>query len=288
VIVGFANPLRPIENLLTSLLEWFHGTAGLSWAWSIVALVVLVRIVLVPVMIRQIHSMQNLQAHAPEMKEIQQRWKHDKQRQNEELMKFYRENKINPASSCLPIVLQIPIFISLFYVLKDFEREIFPNYPGSSLEFLGLVDITQSTVESWGPLLLAIYVASQLTSSYYMSISMQKAQRILMMVLPIVFIPFILRFPAGLMLYWMTTNLWTTGQGFVTRRLMPRPNAGIAGPKRSSRTAPKEEPMPAAQKAKQQPGQKQARSESADGAGRPVAGPPRRVKRKRSGGGRRR
>jgi YidC/Oxa1 family membrane protein insertase len=288
VIVGISNPLKPLEDVLTSILEWLHGSAGLSWAWSIVALVVLVRIVLVPVMVRQIHSMQNLQAHAPEMKEIQQRWKHDRQRQNEELMKFYRENKINPASSCLPIVLQIPIFISLFYVLKDFEREIFPSYPGSSLEFLGLVDITQPTIESWGPLLLAIYVASQLTSSYYMSISMQKAQRILMMVLPIVFIPFILRFPAGLMIYWMTTNLWTTGQGFVTRRLMPRPNTGAAGPTRTSRTAPKEEPKPVAQKAKQQPGQKQGRPESADGAGRPVAGPPRRVKRKRSGGGRRR
>ena len=121
MIVGF-NPLRPLENLLTDLLEWFHATAGLSWAWSIVALVVLVRILLVPVTVRQIHSMQNLQAHAPEMKEIQQRWKHDRQRQNEELMKFYRENKINPAASCLPIVLQIPIFISLFYVLKDFEK----------------------------------------------------------------------------------------------------------------------------------------------------------------------
>jgi YidC/Oxa1 family membrane protein insertase len=283
VIVGFTNPLRPIENLLTSLLEWFHGTVGLSWAWSIVALVVLVRIVLVPVMIRQIHSMQNLQAHAPEMKEIQQRWKHDKQRQNEELMKFYRENKINPASSCLPIVLQIPIFISLFYVLKDFEREIFPSYPGSSLEFLGLVDITKPTIEGWGPVLLLVYVASQLTSSYYMSISMQKAQRILLLVLPIVFIPFILRFPAGLMIYWMTTNLWTTGQGFVTRRLMPRPDPGAL--KRSSRTAPKEAP-PAEQPAKQRSG-KQA-STQAEGTGRTVAGPPRRVKRKRSGGGRRR
>ena len=122
MILGLTNPLKPLEDLLTSILEWLHGSAGLSWAWSIVALVVLVRIILVPVMVRQIHSMQNLQAHAPEMKEIQQRWKHDRQRQNEELMKFYRENKINPASSCLPIVLQIPIFISLFYVLKDFER----------------------------------------------------------------------------------------------------------------------------------------------------------------------
>jgi YidC/Oxa1 family membrane protein insertase len=284
VILGIANPLKPIEDLLTSLLEWFHGTVGLSWAWSIVALVVLVRIVLVPVMVRQIHSMQNLQAHAPEMKEIQQRWKHDRARQNEELMKFYRENKINPASSCLPIVLQIPIFISLFYVLKDFEKEIFPSYPGSSLEFLGLVDITQPTIESWGPLLLVVYVASQLTSSYYMSVSMQKAQRILMLVLPIVFIPFILRFPAGLMIYWMTTNLWTTGQGFVTRRLMPRPNVAE---KRSSRTPAKDEPPPP-QPSKQQQGGKAQASQAADGQARAVAGPPRRVKRKRSGGGRRR
>jgi YidC/Oxa1 family membrane protein insertase len=230
--------------------------------------------------------MQNLQAHAPEMKEIQQRWKHDRQRQNEELMKFYRENKINPASSCLPIVLQIPIFISLFYVLKDFEREVWslPKYQGTSLDFLGLVDITQPTIESWGPVLLFIYVASQLTSSYYMSISMQKAQRVLLMVLPIVFIPFILRFPAGLMIYWMTTNLWTTGQGFVTRRLMPKPDT--SGPKRSSRTAPKEEPPPA-QGSNKRPGQKQPPKPS-DGTGRTVAGPPRRVKRKRSGGGRRR
>ncbi|HEY7178257.1 MAG TPA: YidC/Oxa1 family membrane protein insertase [Gaiella sp.] len=285
MILGLANPLKPIEDLLTSLLEWFHGTVGLSWAWSIVALVVLVRIVLVPVMVRQIHSMQNLQAHAPEMKEIQQRWKHDRARQNEELMKFYRENKINPASSCLPIVLQIPIFISLFYVLKDFEREIFPSYPGSSLEFLGLVDITQPTIESWGPLLLVVYVVSQLTSSYYMSVSMQKAQRILMLVLPIVFIPFILRFPAGLMIYWMTTNLWTTGQGFVTRRLMPRPNLETA--KRTSRTPAKDEPSPP-QASKKQPGGKAQPSQAADGQARAVAGPPRRVKRKRSGGGRRR
>jgi YidC/Oxa1 family membrane protein insertase len=285
VILGFSNPLKPLEDVLTSILEWLHGSVGLSWAWSIVALVVLVRIVLVPVMVRQIHSMQNLQAHAPEMKEIQQRWKHDRQRQNEELMKFYRENKINPAASCLPILLQIPIFISLFYVLKDFEREIFPNYPGSSLEFLGLVDITAPTIESWGPVLLVIYVASQLTSSYYMSASMQKAQRILMLVLPIVFIPFILRFPSGLMIYWMTTNLWTTGQGFVTRRLMPRPVTGAA--KKSSRTPPKDEPKPASQAARRG-GQGAADSGTADVSSRAVAGPPRRVKRKRSGGGRRR
>ena len=279
-MIAFANPLRPIEDFLTNLLEWLHTTAGFSWAWSIVALVVLVRLVLVPVTVRQIHSMQNLQAHAPEMKEIQQRWKHDRQRQNEELMKFYRENKINPAASCLPIVLQIPIFISLFYVLKGFEREVFPNYPGSSLDFIGLVDITQPTKDGWGPLLLVIYVASQLTSSYFMAATMQKAQRIMLMVLPIVFIPFILNFPTGLMIYWLTTNLWTTGQGVVTRRMMPRPSSPAP---RSSRTPQKEAPPPATSDSPP----RKAGVPATDGA--PVtAGPPRRVKRKRSGGGKRR
>ena len=300
------NPLRPIEDLLTALLEWFEGTVGLSWAWSIVALVVLVRLVLVPITVRQIHSMQNLQAHAPEMKEIQQKWKHDRARQNEELMKFYRENKINPASSCLPIVLQIPIFISLFYVLRDFDTEILcergeglvgarcteflAQYPVSNLEFLGLVDITEETIKGWGPLLLVVYVASQLTSSYFMSTSMQKAQRILLLVLPIVFIPFILNFPSGLMVYWLTTNLWTTGQGLVTRKLMPKRDLKALEERRSSRTPPKEpkdEPPPApAGVAKRKPSVNDR--PSGDGAPKPVAGPPRRVKRKRSGGGRRR
>ena len=288
-MIGVFNPLRPIEDLLTSLLEWFHATVGLTWAWSIVALVVLVRLVLVPVTVRQIHSMQNLQAHAPEMKEIQQKWKHDRARQNEELMKFYRENKINPAASCLPIVLQIPIFISLFYVLRDFEDEIFPQYPDSSLEFLGLVDITEPTIDGWGPLLLVVYVISQLTSSYFMSTSMQKAQRILLLVLPIVFIPFILNFPSGLMIYWLTTNLWTTGQGLVTRKLMPKPNVTAQQERRSSRTPPKDEPVaPAPSRTPKAKPNGDERRRPADGARPAVAGPPRRVKRKRSGGGRRR
>ena len=141
MIVG--GILTPLENVLTDVLEWLHSSVGLTWAWSIVALTVIVRVLLVPVAIRQIHSMQSLQIHAPEMKAIQQRYKSDRQKQSEELMKFYKENKINPYASCLPIVFQIPIFISLFYVLKDFEKEIFVDYPTSSLQWLGLVDITE-------------------------------------------------------------------------------------------------------------------------------------------------
>ena len=119
-----AGILTPLEDLLTWVLTHLHDTVGLSWAWSIVALVVIVRMLLVPLTVRQIHSMQNLQAHAPEMKAIQQKYKHDKQKMNQEMMAFYKENQINPAASCLPMLAQFPIFIGLFFVLRDFEEEI--------------------------------------------------------------------------------------------------------------------------------------------------------------------
>ena len=268
MIVG--GVLSPLENVLTDVLTWLHDTGGLSWAWSIVALTVIVRVLLVPVAIRQIHSMQSLQIHAPEMKAIQQRYKADRQKQSEELMKFYKENKINPYASCLPIVFQIPIFISLFFVLKDAEKHIFSGASDSALQWLGLVDITESVKSGWGPVLITVYVASQLTSTYLMSTSMQsKAQRYMIMILPIAFLPFILNFPSGLMIYWLTTNLWTTGQGIITRRQMPRP---VVPPKRSSRTPPKEEPD----------GSSNGEPPSPDAAPRASSsGAPRRVKRKR-------
>jgi YidC/Oxa1 family membrane protein insertase len=274
-ILAFTNPLRPLEHFLERILIWLHESVGFSWAWSIVALTVLVRIVLVPVTVKQIHSMQNLQAHAPEMKALQQKWKHDKQRQNEELMKFYRENKINPAASCLPIVLQIPIFISLFYVLRHFKATTLVEY-GGSVDWLHLVDITEPVKDGWGPLLLVIYVASQLSSSYFMSTTMQGAQRILLMVLPVLFVPFIINFPVGLMVYWLTTNLWTTGQGLVTRRLMPKPEPPD---KRSSRTPAKDEPPASGN------GSPAASAKTAAAPTRkPVAGPPKRRKRNPGGG----
>src|ERR671933_1362437 len=131
------SPLSPIEHLLRDVLDWIHGTLGLPWAWSIVALTILVRIALVPLTVRQIHSMQNLQAHAPQMKEIQRKYKGDRAKQNEELMKFYRENNINPAASCLPLVAQLPVFFALYFVLRHFHA-----HEGDNLSWLGLIDIT--------------------------------------------------------------------------------------------------------------------------------------------------
>jgi YidC/Oxa1 family membrane protein insertase len=234
----FASILSPLENLMKSILDFFHLSVGLPWAWSIIALTILVRIILVPLTVRQIHSMQSLQAHAPEMKAIQQKYKGDRQKLNEELMKFYRENHINPAASCLPLLAQIPVFIALYLTLKHFSHHI----NGSWLYVVP--DISAKGTAHWsGYLLLAIYAASQISSTYFMGTTMDKTQRNIMMVLPLLFITVVSRFPVGLILYWMTTNLWTVGQGLITRRLVPKKGAAVAapvGPKRSSRTPPKE------------------------------------------------
>lgn len=278
MIAGIGSVLSPLESVLRHILVWLHQSVGLSWAWSIVALTIIVRIVLVPLMVRQIHSMQSLQLHAPEMKAIQQKWKHDRPRQNEELMKFYRENKINPAASCLPLVAQFPVFISLYLVLKHFTNKggVLATYGGST-DWLHLVKITQHVSVGWGPLLLVIYVVSQLSSSWFMSTTMQGAQRWMLMILPVAFVPFLINFPSGLMIYWLTTNLWTTGQGLITRRMMPKPEPP---PKRSSRTAPS---TPAVSQDDPSGDGKGKPAKGAQGSGKPVAGPPRRVKRKRGG-----
>jgi YidC/Oxa1 family membrane protein insertase len=235
------SPLTPLEHAARHSLNWLHFSVGLPWAWSIVALTVIVRMLLVPLTVRQIHSMQNLQRFAPQMKEIQKKYKNDRQKQNEELMKFYRENQINPAASCLPMLAQLPVFIALYYSLRHFSNEPASEHPGS-LSFLHFIpSIADHTTSHWGGfVLLVVYVASQMASTLFMATTVDKTQRIIFMVMPLVFVFVIAHFPAGLVLYWVTTNLWTVGQGLITRRLVPKTPAPMLE-KRSSRTPPRED-----------------------------------------------
>jgi YidC/Oxa1 family membrane protein insertase len=140
-------------------------------------------------------------------------------------------------ASCLPLLAQFPIFIALFYVLRHFAK----SHPGGDLSWFGVVpSVADKATSHWsGFLLIAIYALSQVSSTYFMSATMDKTQRTLMMLLPIFFLPVVSRFPTGLVLYWMTTNLWTVGQGLITRRLAPKPQAPE---KKSSRTPPKGRP----------------------------------------------
>jgi YidC/Oxa1 family membrane protein insertase len=259
--------LQPLEDAVRWILDRFHYNLHLPWAWAIVATTILVRIVLVPLTVRQIHSMQSLQRHAPEMKEIQKKYKGDRQKLNEELMKFYKENNINPAASCLPLVAQLPVFFSLYLVLKHFSKHL----PPGDLSWLYIVpNIAAKASSHWsGWLLLGVYAVSQILSTFFMSTTMDKAQRGIMMVVPLIFISFIARFPVGLVIYWVTTNLWTVGQGLITRRLVPKTPLPTFGAKRTSRTPPKDDP-PAGTAAKPEPPKRPPQ-------------PPRRVKRKKGG-----
>jgi YidC/Oxa1 family membrane protein insertase len=282
VIFGVQNPLHPIEDVLRHVLDWLHLSGGFTWAWSIVVLTLIVRILLVPLTVKQIHSMQNLQLHAPQMKELQRKYKADKKRQQEELMKFYKENNINPAASCLPMLAQLPVFFALYWVLRGFSKhppcpghEATPNFCVAKGDFSWLhgfvPNIAAHVNAHWsGYVLLVIYIGSQLASTFLMSSTMDKTQRMLFLFMPIAFVFFLLNFPTGLLVYWVTTNLWTVGQGLITRRLMPKPQPPA---KRSSRT-PAGGDTPA--------GDGSAETAPPPAPADPLA-PPRRVRRKKKG-----
>src|SRR5271167_3072610 len=121
----YANIFQPLIDVFQAVLKFFHNSWGVPWGWAIVLLTVVIRALMLPLTVKQFHSMQRLQAHMPELKAIQAKYKDDKQRQQQEVMKFYKENNVNPFASCLPLVAQLPVFISLFYMLrKDLRGNI--------------------------------------------------------------------------------------------------------------------------------------------------------------------
>jgi YidC/Oxa1 family membrane protein insertase len=249
-----ANPLQPLIDVFDAVLVFFHDSAGLSWGTSIIALTVVVRVLILPLAIRQFHSMQGLAKLAPEMKALQEKYRDDKQRLNQEMMKLYQEHKVNPFGSCLPLVLQMPVFFSLFYLLREDLRQDICNQTADpcdqviagSADWLFIPDITDKATGGTLVILLVLYVGSQLLSSVLMSVTADRNQRLLIIALPIVFVPFILTFPAGLLLYWITTNLWTVvQQAFIRKRAgmpmgirsreAPVPAAAAVAPAKGSR-----------------------------------------------------
>jgi YidC/Oxa1 family membrane protein insertase len=246
------NPLELLEDPLRALLDFLHENAHLTYGWSIVVLTVIVRTALLPLVIKQYSSMRSMQMVAPQLKELQRKYKGNRQKLNEELMAFYKENEINPFASCLPLVAQLPIFIALYYVLRDFAEDA--SVEGGSVSFMWLISDVRVDLQDigWGAIVLVlIYGLSQLLSTELSATpNMPESQRRIMRILPVVVVIFVFQFPvpAGLVLYWMTTNLWTCGQQLVMRH---RIGLHLADPdevakfeaaqqKRGSRTPPKE------------------------------------------------
>jgi YidC/Oxa1 family membrane protein insertase len=231
-----ANIFQPLIDVFEAVLKFFHNSGGIGWGWSIVLLTVAVRLLLLPLTLKQFHSMQRLQRLQPQMKAIQQKYKEDKQRQQQEIMKFYKENHVNPFGSCAPLALQLPVFISLFYMLRSSLRhDICPHLnplhaahtvpcgPHGGAGFLFIPDLTNNAHGAVLVALIILYVGTQLASTLMMSApGMDQNQRRLMMFMPLFFVIFVINFPAGVLVYWITTNAWTWGQQwFVRRRLGP-------------------------------------------------------------------
>lgn len=212
------NPLDLIEAPLRAVLEFFHAI-GFTWGWAIVMLTLVVRLILLPLFVKQYKSARRMQEVAPQMKELQRKYKGNKQKLQEEMMKFYKENDVNPFGSCLPLLLQAPVFIALYFTLRD------ANFAdGSDQSFMGAIpDISLLLTEiGWAVIpLVGVYAVSQLISTELSAMpTMSKNQRWLMRLLPIGIVFFIFQFPvpAGLVIYWATTNLWTAGQQLVLKR----------------------------------------------------------------------
>jgi YidC/Oxa1 family membrane protein insertase len=236
-----ANIFQPLIDVFEAVLKFFHNSLGVPWGWSIVLLTVVVRAALIPLTLKQFHSMQRMQQHMPEMKAIQAKYKEDKQRQQQEMMKFYKENQINPFGSCLPLVAQLPVFISLFYMLRtslrpDICPQVQPHHlvdgqlvvnsantvpcgPHNGAGFLFIPDLTNKATGWVLVVLLVLYVGTQLASSLMMSsATMDRNQRMLMVFMPLVFVFIIINFPAGVIVYWITTNSWTMAQQYVVKK----------------------------------------------------------------------
>jgi YidC/Oxa1 family membrane protein insertase len=226
-----ANILQPLIDVVNSVLKFFHDNAGLSWGMSIVALTILTRAILIPLTYRQLKGMRALQVLQPQIKEIQAKYKNDKQRMQQEMMRFYQENKVNPFASCIPLLAQLPVFFTLFSVLRhDLPADIGckAGECGSEASFLFINDLTAKAHGAELIALLILYIGTQLASGLVMSVTADKSQRTMMMLLPFIFVPFVINFPAGLILYWITTNFWTMGQQYVIQRVMPAPHVATA------------------------------------------------------------
>jgi len=251
--------LEPLYWVVSGVMVFIHRlvspifgeTSGVTWTLSIVALVILIRILLIPLFVKQIKSQRALTALSPEMKKIQQKYKDDRQKQSEELMKLYKEHKTNPLASCFPILAQAPIFFALFTVLNGLQG-VTPKARGAltpelaaqaaqaeffgariSQTFLGSTDLTVKLVTV---ALIILMSATTFTTQRQLMVKgmpkldtsnnmMLQQQKVLLYLFPIIFAVTGVNFPVGVLIYWSTTNFWTWGQQYYVIKRNPAPGS---------------------------------------------------------------
>ncbi|MES5819211.1 membrane protein insertase YidC [Streptomyces sp. RG80] len=262
------DTIASLFSFITTPVSWvivqFHKVYGAvfgpdtGWAWglSIVSLVILIRICLIPLFVKQIKATRAMQTLQPEMKKIQERYKNDKQRQSEEMMKLYKETGTNPLSSCLPILAQSPFFFALYHVLNSianndtigsinqslldsaqkahiFGAPLAAKFTDSSADVTAL-DANLTSVRIVTAVMIVLMSASQFyTQRQLMTKNVDttvktpfmQQQKMLMYVFPVMFAVFGINFPVGVLVYWLTTNVWTMGQQMYVIHNNPTPGS---------------------------------------------------------------
>ncbi|WP_436772096.1 membrane protein insertase YidC [Yinghuangia sp. YIM S09857] len=271
--------LNPLYDAVSWIILQFHKLfsplfgkdSGWAWGLSIVCLVVLIRICLIPLFVKQIRATRNMQILQPKIKEIQKRYKDDKERQSQEMMKLYKETGTNPLSSCLPILVQMPFFFALFHVLNRvsggrtvgvlnqadvdsakqahiFGAPLAAKFTDSASKIANL-DADLTTVRIVTVVMILLMSASQFITQRQLMVKntdpaamaanpFAQQQKILMYVFPIMFAVFGVNFPVGVLLYWLTTNVWTMGQQLYVIQRNPTPGS-LAFQARQERLAEK-------------------------------------------------
>ena len=257
--------LNPLYNLVSGIIVLFHNIlsplfgkdSGVTWSLSIMGLVVVIRIVLIPLFVKQIKSQRALTALQPHMKEIQKKYKDDRQKQSEEMMKLYKEHKTNPLASCFPILAQAPIFFALFTVLNGIAAKtdagvsapiargfLKGEYLDSAAQatFFGakisesFLGSTELTVKIVTVLLIIFMSATTFTTQRQLMVKgmpkmdasnnmMLQQQKIMLYLFPVIFAISGVNFPVGVLIYWSTTNLWTWGQQYYVIKRNPTPGS---------------------------------------------------------------
>ena len=251
--------LDPLYWLVSGVMVVIHkvlspvsgATSGVTWSISIIGLVVMIRTLLIPLFVKQIKSQRALTALQPEMKKIQQKYKDDRQKQSEELMKLYKEHKTNPLASCFPILAQAPIFFALFTVLNGIGKNP-PQARGAltqelaaqaaQAKFFGapisqtFLGSTSGTVKIVTVLLIALMSVTTFTTQRQLMVKgmpkldssnnmMLQQQKIMLYLFPLIFAVSGVNFPIGVLIYWSTTNLWTWGQQYYVIKRNPAPGS---------------------------------------------------------------
>lgn len=207
---------------LEGLADAFSFLGTHRWAAAIVALTLIVRTLVLPLAIKQIRSMRETQRLQPELQRLRQKYRDDRQKMTQETMELFKREGVNPYASCLPMVAQMPVFLAMFYTIRELR-------PPGGMPFLGLGELTEKASGSAaGIILLAIMTIAQLISTRQLNPGQTDQQRRMQMFLPLLFIVFMINFPAALVLYWATQSTYQLVQQIIMTRNMP--DAGLRLP----------------------------------------------------------